>query len=323
MKTSKKKIIIISSIIAVILIAVAIAILLQNITKLKVVDNFTIELGNEISTNVADYVLDNTDEKVVKNTTVEIVGLDESSEYPSVGDYVVKVKYKNQVREVIVTVEDTTKPVFKDFNKDITIYTGEQVDWNTLFVADDLSDVTISVDDSNIDYSKAGTYQIEVVATDSSNNSVSETANLNIIQTSLTLNTTSVSIKKGNTYQLQSTVVGRDQNVKYSSSDTSVVTVDDTGKIVGVGKGTATITVESNGLSVTCEVTVTVATKTTSNGNKNTGSQQQNSNNSSSNNSDDSSNAPEPDGWDVSTDSSELGDPDDNRIVEDDDNIFG
>jgi len=323
MKTSKKKIIIISSIIAVILIAVVIAILLLNITKLKVVDNFTIEYGNEISNNVADYVLDNTDEKVVKNTTVEIVGLDESSEYPSVGEYVVKVKYKNQVKEVIVTVEDTTKPVFKDFNKDINIYTGEQVDWNTLFVADDLSDVTISVDDSNIDYSKAGTYQIEVVATDSSNNSVSETANLNIIQTSLTLNTTSVSIKKGNTYQLQSTVVGRDQNVKYSSSDTSVVTVDDTGKIVGVGKGTATITVESNGLSVTCEVTVTVATKTTSNGNKNTGSQQQNSNNSSSNNSDDSSNAPEPDGWDVSTDSSELGDPDDNRIVEDDDNIFG
>lgn len=285
MENRKKKIIIISSVIAVILIAVVVAILLQNITKLKVVDNFTIELGNKISTNVADYVLDNTDEKVVNNTTVEIVGLDESSEYPSVGEYVVKVKYKNQVREVIVTVEDTTKPVFKDFNKDITIYTGEQVDWNTLFVADDLSEVTISVDDSNIDYSKAGTYQIKVTATDSSNNSVSETANLNITQTSLSINVSSVSIKKGNTYQLESTVVGRDQNVKYTSSDTSVVTVDGTGKIVGVGKGTATITVESNGLSVTCEVTVTVANKTTSSGNKNiSGNSNNSTGNSNSNN---------------------------------------
>ena len=81
MKTSKKKIIIISSIIAVILIAVVIAILLLNITKLKVVDNFTIEYGNEISNNVADYVLDNTDEKVVENTTVEIVGLEHNLQH--------------------------------------------------------------------------------------------------------------------------------------------------------------------------------------------------------------------------------------------------
>lgn len=316
MKTSKKKIIIISSIIAVILIAVAIAILLQNITKLKVVDNFTIELGNEISTNVADYVLDNTDEKVVKNTTVEIVGLDESSEYPSVGDYVVKVKYKNQVREVIVTVEDTIKPVFKDFNKDITIYTGEQVDWNTLFVADDLSEVTISVDDSAVNYSAEGSYEIKVVATDSSNNSVSETANLNITQTSLSINTGSVTLKKGNTYQLQSTVVGRDQNVKYSSSDTSVVTVDGTGKIVGVGKGTATITVESNGLSVTCEVTVTVANKTTSSGKNNSNSNTTPNTPSQEEESEGDSNIP-------GRNNGPTGDPDDNRIVEDDDLIFG
>lgn len=316
MENRKKKIIIISSIIAVILIAVVVAILLLNITKLKVVDNFTLEYGNEISNNVADYVLDKTDEKVVENTTVEIVGLDENSEYPAVGEYVVKVKYKNQVKEVIVTVEDTTKPVFQDFNKEINIYTGEQVDWNTLFVADDLSEVTISVEDSNIDYSKAGTYQIEVVATDSSNNSVSETANLNIIQTSLTLNTTSVSIKKGSTYQLKSTIVGRDQNIKFLSSDTSVVTVDGTGKVVGVGKGTATITVESNGLSVTCEVTVTVANKTTSSGKNNSNSNTTPNTPSQEEESEGDSNIP-------GRNNGPTGDPDDNRIVEDDDLIFG
>jgi len=311
MKTSKKKIIIISSIIAVILIAVAIAILLQNITKLKVVDNFTIELGNEISTNVADYVLDNTDEKVVKNTTVEIVGLDESSEYPSVGDYVVKVKYKNQVREVIVTVEDTTKPVFKDFNKDITIYTGEQVDWNTLFVADDLSEVTISVDDSAVNYYAEGTYQITVTATDTSNNIVSEVGNVNIIQTSLSISAGSVKLQKGNAYQLQSKVVGRNQNVKYTSSDTSVVTVDENGKIVGVGKGTATITVEANEVTLDCEVTVTVATKTTQ--------KTSNTNNTPPSDSDDSGDDGQTSGWGNAEGWTDGGDWDADDVIHDPD----
>lgn len=231
---------------------------IEDMTSLKVVDNFTIEYGNKISNQVADYVPENTDEKIVNNATVEIVGNDENSKYPTLGDYVVKVKYKNQVKEVIVTVADTTKPVFVEFNKNINIYTGEQVDWNTLFVADDLSEITISVDDSAVNYSAEGIYQITVTATDALNNSVSETANLNITQTSLLLNTTSISMEKGNTYQLQSTVVGRDQNVKYKSSNTSVVTVDADGQIVGVGQGVSTVTVEANGLSVDCKVTVTV-----------------------------------------------------------------
>lgn len=231
----------------------------EDATSLKVVDNFTIEYGNKISNKVADYVLDGTDEEVVNNATVEIVGDDGNSEYPSLGDYVVKVKYNNQVKEVIVTVADTIKPVFVNFNKDINIYTGEQVEWNTLFVADDLSEITISVDDSVVNYYAEGTYQITVTATDTSNNSVSETANLNITQTSLSLNATSISMKNGNTYQLQSTVVGRDQSVKYSSSNTSVVTVDANGKIISVGQGMAIVTVEANGLMVNCEITVTAA----------------------------------------------------------------
>lgn len=279
---TKKKFIIISLIIAVALVAVVVAIVLLNMTRLQVVDNITIEYGNEISNNVTDYVLDKTDEKVIKNTNVEIVGLDESSEYPSVGDYVVKVKYKNQVKEVIVSIVDTTNPVFVNFNKEINFYTGEQVEnWNNLFSVEDLSKVTISVDDSAVNYSVAGTYPIKVIATDTSNNSVSETANLNIIQTSLTINTGSVTLKKGSTYQLLSTVVGRDSNVKYTSSNNLVATVDENGKITGVGKGTATITVEANGLSATCEVTVTVTSKPTSNKNNNS-----NNNNSSSNNND-------------------------------------
>lgn len=48
-----------------------------------------------------------------------------------------------------------------------------------------------------------------------------------------------------------------DQSLSWSSSDTSVVTIDENGKITAVGKGEATITVTtSNGKTVTCQVSV-------------------------------------------------------------------
>ncbi|MDO5812888.1 MAG: Ig-like domain-containing protein [Bacillota bacterium] len=75
----------------------------------------------------------------------------------------------------------------------------------------------------------------------------------------ITLNKTSVTLEKGNTdllsisYRPASTTM--DKTIKWSSSNTDIVTVDTNGKIHAVGTGNATITAETvNGLKATCQV---------------------------------------------------------------------
>lgn len=80
--------------------------------------------------------------------------------------------------------------------------------------------------------------------------------------TGISLNTTSVSLKKGGTAQLSATVTPSDatnRTVTYSSSNSKVATVTSGGKITAVGGGTATITAKAGGKSATCKVTVSVA----------------------------------------------------------------
>ncbi len=81
----------------------------------------------------------------------------------------------------------------------------------------------------------------------------------------ITLNKSSVSLKKGKTYELTSAIAKgeflNNRNINWSSSNKKVVTVkrQSNGKatLTAVGKGTATITVKTyNGKTATCKVTV-------------------------------------------------------------------
>ena len=79
--------------------------------------------------------------------------------------------------------------------------------------------------------------------------------------TSISFTEDNVSVKKGDTLPLTvkiEPVELSSSKLTFKSSDTSIVTVDENGKITGVKKGTATITVTtSNGKTATCTVTVT------------------------------------------------------------------
>ena len=70
-------------------------------------------------------------------------------------------------------------------------------------------------------------------------------------------------VKVGECKQLNVTISpenASDQTVTWTSSEQSIVTVDENGKITGVKPGTAAITVTTaNGLTATCTVTVTAA----------------------------------------------------------------
>ena len=81
--------------------------------------------------------------------------------------------------------------------------------------------------------------------------------------TSITLNKTTLTLEKGGEETLIATVAPEDaddKSVSWSSSKTTVATVDQNGKVKGIGGGTSIITAKtSNGKTATCTVTVDVA----------------------------------------------------------------
>ncbi|MBO5815697.1 MAG: Ig domain-containing protein, partial [Bacteroidales bacterium] len=79
--------------------------------------------------------------------------------------------------------------------------------------------------------------------------------------TGVTLDRTSVELTEGDATVLTATVNpsnASNKNVYWTSSDQSVATVDNTGKVIAVKAGSATITVttEDGGKTSTCQVTV-------------------------------------------------------------------
>lgn len=83
-----------------------------------------------------------------------------------------------------------------------------------------------------------------------------------VLVTGITLNETSTTMAIGTTKQLTPTISpsnATNQSVSWSSSNTSVASVNSSGEVKAVGKGTATITCKANdgsGKQATCEVTV-------------------------------------------------------------------
>ncbi len=77
---------------------------------------------------------------------------------------------------------------------------------------------------------------------------------------SITLDKSSMDLNQGDSGQLTATTTPAAVGVTWASSDTSVATVDSTGKVTAVGAGTATITAtttDGSNLSASCAVNVT------------------------------------------------------------------
>ena len=79
--------------------------------------------------------------------------------------------------------------------------------------------------------------------------------------TGVSIYPTSRTINVGSSYQLTANITPADatnHEVKWTSSNTSIATVDETGKVTAVKPGTATITVKTanNGKTATCKITV-------------------------------------------------------------------
>lgn len=111
-------------------------------------------------------------------------------------------------------------------------------------------------------------YVFEVSETDGTDESAKsqsvEVVTGSIPVDSITLNATSKTLKKGETFQLVATVLpatASDKTVTYTYSDGTVANVTAEGLVTAIAAGTCTVTAKTaNGKSATCEITVTPAT---------------------------------------------------------------
>ncbi|MBR4455918.1 MAG: Ig-like domain-containing protein [Solobacterium sp.] len=92
------------------------------------------------------------------------------------------------------------------------------------------------------------------------NNRILDTEKVKYAVESVTLNRSTLSLKKGDSAQLTATVKpdhATDKNVTWKSEKEGIAKVDANGKVTAVAKGSTTVTATADGVSATCRVTVT------------------------------------------------------------------
>ena len=161
------------------------------------------ELGQKVSTNVADYLdankVDNLD-KIIKDTKekdnlkyVTVTNKDEQGnvvskeekDYPKVGNYEINFTYKKEKQSVKVTVKDTKAPeITAPDSIDVIQYTDlSTFNFGELLQATDYSDVKDwKIDTSKVDVNTIGTYDLKVSIQDKYKNKASKKLKVNVVQ---------------------------------------------------------------------------------------------------------------------------------------------
>ena len=135
--------------------------------KVSAKENIVVEYGKELDNST---LFD--DKKTDPDVSVKEV---KDFDANKVGDQEVTVTFTNKdgkikTMKIKLTVNDTIKPEFVDFKKEITIeQNAENVKLEDYFIAKDKASVTISVD-GKVDLSKTGKYEIKVIAEDTNGN---------------------------------------------------------------------------------------------------------------------------------------------------------
>lgn len=251
----------------VIIVIVAIIMILNQKNLVLKSEEIQVEFGETISLNPEDYLdTEKVDKDILDKVNISTNAPDRTElpdnsfkECPPVGEYSVMISYNDEVVEATVKVVDTTKPIFATYKKEVGVTKDCNPDMDKIiaeFQANDLSEVKITVDDSQVDYSKVGTYKAIVKATDKYNNEATRELTFEIVEPTIELNKKSDTIYVKENVVLKATIVGKDTKAKFSSSNTGVATVDGNGKVTGKKAGTATITAEANGVKATCKITV-------------------------------------------------------------------
>lgn len=199
------------------------------------------ELGQKVSTNVADYLdankVDNLD-KIIKDTKekdnlkyVTVTNKDENGnvvskeekDYPKVGNYTISFTYKKEKQSVKVTVKDTKAPeITAPDSIDVIQYTDlSTFNFGDLLQATDYSDVKEwKIDTSKVDVNTIGTYDLKVSILDKYKNKASKKLKVNVVEAPAVSDgevavTEVITDENGN----KKTVVTKKTNSEVSSND--------------------------------------------------------------------------------------------------------
>lgn len=239
---------------------IALIVFMQQGNAITLLNNeITIEYGETLKEAKEYLNQEEMKSDVVSKTVLHLEDIpnENNKEYPAVGEYTVKLTYKDEIAEMKVTVLDTVKPVFvTDMKKEISTYKDVNIDFKDMFQAEDLSDVTVTVDDTTVNYSKAGQYKVKVSAIDAHENEEIAEVTILINEPTIKLDQSKVELYVKDSQQLKVTIKGKDNQVTYKSSDTSIADVSESGKITAKKKGSVTITASANGVEAKCKVTV-------------------------------------------------------------------
>lgn len=181
----------------------------------------------------------------------------------SAGTAVIGVECDGKTDTCIVTVKQTSTNIAEDSillktkGTDKTHTLNKQIVGKTASVKWTTSNNKIAtVSNGKVTAKKAGTATITATA-----NGVSDTVTVNVVDydPTIRLNQQEYTLYtvKGNTVTLKATVDGPSKAVTWASSDTSVATVTNKGKVTAVSAGTATISASANGVTAECIVDVT------------------------------------------------------------------
>ncbi|MDE6954128.1 MAG: CAP domain-containing protein [Erysipelotrichales bacterium] len=235
--------------------------------SLHTIDDLDVEYGTPISMNGLDYldiqkIDDKYKDKILKETKIEILDDQkvENKNYQCIGTYRVRLNYQREEKEVRVNVVDTTVPLFiDDYKKEFSYIRDCQPSKEELlkqFKVQDVDKVTLSIDDHLVDYTKEGKYEATIKAIDSSQNESIQKISIKIQKPIIELTPKKKTVFVKEKFMLETKIAGKDKKVLFESSDSSIASVSECGKVTAKKKGVVILKAKANGVEAKCELTI-------------------------------------------------------------------
>ena len=200
-------------------------------------------------------------------TALESITVSSSNNNYSSANGIMYDKKKTEILVYPQAKKDTTYTVPSTINTLYGVSTNNNPYLKTITIpasVTDIRDHAVGYIEDDWDYNKVSGFTIKgykgTAAERYARNNDFNFVQLQIVPTSVALNKTTLTLDTGKTSNLKATVYpsnAANKKCTWSSSNTSVATVDGNGKVTAKASGTATITVKtSNGKTATCKVTV-------------------------------------------------------------------